>query len=103
MQLSIYQCDRCGADCSAYENRVRVYSPYSERYDLCIKCAREISPRERKARCAMKIENGKIVEATVSELFDRWLSSDHCEIYPFDYYKWLCQEKGMKIINKETK
>lgn len=51
----------------------------------------------------MKIENGKIVEATVSELFDRWLSSDHCEIYPFDYYKWLCQEKGMKIINKETK
>ena len=32
----------------------------------------------------MKIENGKIVEATVSELFDRWLSSDHCEIYPFD-------------------
>ena len=51
----------------------------------------------------MKTENGKIVEATVSELFDRWLSSDHCEICPFDYYKWLCQEKGMKIINKETK
>ena len=49
-----------------------------------------------------KIENGKIVEATVSELFDRWLSSDHCEIYPFDYYKWLCQEKGMKIVDEEV-
>ena len=47
----------------------------------------------------MKIENGKIVEATESELFDRWLSCDHCEIYPFQYYKWLCQDAGAKIVN----
>ena len=53
-------------------------------------------------RCAMKIKNGKIVEATVSELFDRWLSSDHCEIYPFDYYKWLCKELGAKIVDEEV-
>ena len=103
MQLSIYQCDRCGADCSAYENRVRVYSLTANDTTSALNAQGRFSPRERKARCAMKIENGKIVEATVSELFDRWLSSDHCEIYPFDYYKWLCQEKGMKIINKETK
>lgn len=53
----------------------------------------------------MKIDDGKIVEATESELFDRWLSCDHCEIYPFDYYKWLCQEEGMKIVEdvKERK
>lgn len=51
----------------------------------------------------MKIENGKIVEATESELFDRWLSCDYCEIYPFDYYKWLCKEKGMKIVDEEVK
>lgn len=50
----------------------------------------------------MKIKNGKIVEATVSELFDRWLSSDHCEIYPFDYYKWLCKELGAKIVDEEV-
>ena len=49
MQLSIYQCDRCGADCSAYENRVRVYFPCGERYDLCIKCAREIFPERKKS------------------------------------------------------
>ena len=47
----------------------------------------------------MKLENGKIVEATESELFDRWLSCDHCEIYPFPYYKWLCQDAGAKIVN----
>ena len=49
MQLSIYRCDRCGADCSAYEKRVRVYFPYGERYDLCIKCAREIFPERKKS------------------------------------------------------
>ena len=48
----------------------------------------------------MKVENGKIVEATESELFDRWLSCDHCEIYPFPYYKWLCQDAGAKIVNE---
>ena len=54
MNLSIYQCDRCGADCSAYENRVRVYFPYGERYDLCIKCAREIFPEREES----EVKNG---------------------------------------------
>ena len=46
----------------------------------------------------MKIENGKIVEATESELFDRWLSCDHCEIYPFPYYKLLQNRAGVFFV-----
>lgn len=42
MRLSIYQCDKCGADCSEYEERVVVLFPLGEQHDLCIKCAREI-------------------------------------------------------------
>ena len=44
MELTIYQCDKCGADCSEYEERVVVCFPLGERYHLCIKCAREIFP-----------------------------------------------------------
>lgn len=44
MNLSIYQCDKCGADCSKYEERVVVAFPCGEQYELCIKCAREILP-----------------------------------------------------------
>lgn len=37
-------CDKCGADCTEYKNRVAVNFPYGKHYDLCIKCAREILP-----------------------------------------------------------
>jgi hypothetical protein len=46
MKLTIYQCDRCKADCSAYEKRVVVDFPFGEQYDLCIKCARELFPKK---------------------------------------------------------
>lgn len=47
MELTIFQCDKCGDDCSEYKNRVAVNFPYGEQYDLCIKCAREIlQPKE---------------------------------------------------------
>lgn len=42
MKLTIYQCDKCGADCSEYENRVMIYFPHGEGHELCIKFAREI-------------------------------------------------------------
>lgn len=42
MELTIFQCDKCGADCSEYEKRVMVYFPHGERHEICIKCAREI-------------------------------------------------------------
>ena len=46
MELTIFQCDKCGEDCSEYENRVMVYFPHGERHEICIKCAREIFPNE---------------------------------------------------------
>lgn len=46
MNLSIYQCDKCGADCSNSDNRVLVWFPRGETHDLCIKCAREIFPEK---------------------------------------------------------
>ena len=42
MKLTIYQCDKCGEDCSKYDERVVVSFPRGEQNDLCIKCAREI-------------------------------------------------------------
>ena len=50
MKLTIYQCDRCKADCSAYEQRVVVDFPFGEQYDLCIKCARSCFRKRRKMR-----------------------------------------------------
>ena len=49
MELTIYQCDKCNADCSAYENRVVVNFPYGERHELCIKCARELFPENKES------------------------------------------------------
>lgn len=51
----------------------------------------------------MKIENGKIVEATESELHYYWLSRELFELYSFPYYKWLCQDAGTKIIDEEVR
>lgn len=49
MKLSIYQCDKCGADCSAYEQRVVVGFPFGEQYDLCIKCVRKLFPEKKES------------------------------------------------------
>lgn len=49
MILTIYQCDKCKADCSSYEQRVRVDFPFGEQYDLCIKCARELFPEQKES------------------------------------------------------
>jgi hypothetical protein len=46
MKLEIYQCDKCGAECGSYYDRVAVNFPYGEQHDLCIKCAREIFPKK---------------------------------------------------------
>ena len=52
MKLTICQCDKCGADCSEYEEMVLVSFPYGERHDLCIKCAREIFPDKKEDNVA---------------------------------------------------
>ena len=43
------RCDKCGADCTEYKNRVAVNFPYGKQYDLCIKCAREIFQEKKKS------------------------------------------------------
>ena len=49
----------------------------------------------------MTIENGKIVEATDSELFSYWLKSDWCEIMSYPDYKWRLKDLGCVILESE--
>lgn len=49
----------------------------------------------------MKIENGKIVEATKVELFDYYLKRGFDEIYSFPDYCERCELYGTKIVDKE--
>ena len=51
----------------------------------------------------MKIKNGKIVEATVSELWEYWYTHELFDFYSFEYYNWLCQDEGLKIIGEEVR
>ena len=50
----------------------------------------------------MKIENGKIVEATELELYDYYLAREWFEVYSFPHYKRLCKELGEKIVDEEV-
>lgn len=47
MKLEIYQCDKCNAECTTYDDKVTVNFPFGEQYDLCIKCARELFPEKK--------------------------------------------------------
>lgn len=48
----------------------------------------------------MRIDSGKIVEATDSELFDYWLK--HFDgIYMYELFKYACVRKGTRIIEEE--
>lgn len=46
----------------------------------------------------MRIENGKIIEATRDELFSKWLDEDWCEIMLFDDYISRMERAGCKVI-----
>lgn len=48
----------------------------------------------------MKIKNGKIVQATESELFDHYLKSGFDEIMSFIDYKRKCETLGTKIVGE---
>lgn len=48
----------------------------------------------------MKIENGKILEATELELYYFYLTRGWDELYSFPEYKCLCKEQGSKIIEE---
>ena len=45
----------------------------------------------------MKIDNGKIVEATHQELFDKWLDEDWCEIMSFMEFLEKVQKLGTRV------
>ena len=48
----------------------------------------------------MKVKNGKIVEATESELFKLYLSRGFDDIMSFSDYKSQCVRFGTKIVEK---
>ena len=56
----------------------------------------------------MKTENGKIIEATKRELFQRWLDDKWADFMPFEEYLFHMEQAGVKITeekgygNKET-
>lgn len=45
----------------------------------------------------MKIENGKIIEATRDELLSKWLDEEWSEIFPFDTYIYIMEREGCKV------
>lgn len=49
----------------------------------------------------MKIENGKIVEATEEELFSQYLHAGMDDIMSFYTYMAICEVHGTTIINKK--
>lgn len=49
----------------------------------------------------MKVENGKIVEATELELYDYYLTREWYYFYSFTEYKYECELNGTKITDKE--
>lgn len=48
----------------------------------------------------MKVENGKIIEATERELFEQYLKRGYDEIFSFPYYLERCKGLGTKIIDE---
>ena len=46
----------------------------------------------------MKVENGKIVQATESELFLTYLRREYDDIMSFPEYKRRCIEQGTEVI-----
>ena len=49
----------------------------------------------------MKIENGKIVEATEVELFKEYLKNEWDLIMPFDEYMAKMQKCGVTIVDEQ--
>ena len=49
----------------------------------------------------MKIENGKILEATKRELFQRWLADDWAEFMPFEEFLYHMEQAGVKITEEK--
>jgi len=46
----------------------------------------------------MKVESGKITEATEYELFKRWVIFSFCDLYDFDTYIRKLKKLGVKVV-----
>lgn len=46
----------------------------------------------------MKLESGKIIEATEYELFKRWVIFSYCDLYDFDTYIRKLKKMGVKVV-----
>ena len=51
----------------------------------------------------MKVENGKIVEATEYEMFKRWVISSYCDFYDFETYLCKMKKACVKIVDEEDR
>lgn len=49
----------------------------------------------------MKIDNGKIVEATTMELYKRYLQEDYDSFMTFMEYMWRMENSGCKIVEEK--
>ena len=48
----------------------------------------------------MKVENGKITEATEDELFERWLETEYYDFYDFETYLCKMQKAGVRVVDE---
>lgn len=64
---------------------------------LAIKALREA----KKKRSLMKVENGKIVEATENEMFRHYLDHGFDDIFSFPDYLFRCQVAGTVILKED--
>ena len=46
----------------------------------------------------MKVEDGKIIQATEEELFAYYLRRGFDDLFSFDFYKTRCIELGTEVI-----
>lgn len=50
----------------------------------------------------MKIENGKIIEATRDELYRRWLDDGWDMMMPFEEYVYHLKNAGVKVTEENN-
>ena len=51
MKLEIIECDKCGKDCSGYEDHAVVQYPKGVQKFLCMGCAEKVFAKESEAVC----------------------------------------------------
>ena len=49
----------------------------------------------------MIVEDGKILEATKRELYQRWLAGDWAEFMPFEEFLYHMEQAGVKITEEK--